>query len=162
MFIHYPEKQSLSYVEIRNVNRCWPGRPDGSLSEQTAYAAMQLIREKNINIFVDLHEAELMYPVTNCIVAPTKSATIAALAQINLSVDFDIHTEPSPAGYRGLSHREVGDYSDAYPFLLEAPEPFLDIPTGPKTQELLLEEWTNSSPPATGAFCSWSDETGSP
>ncbi len=139
VFIHYPEKQSLSYVEIRNVNRCWPGRPDGSLSEQTAYAAMQLIREKNINIFVDLHEAELMYPVTNCIVAPTKSATIAALAQINLGVDFDIHTEPSPAGYRGLSHREVGDYSDAYPFLLEAPEPFLDIPTGPKTQELLLE-----------------------
>jgi predicted deacylase len=139
VFIHYPEGQSLSYVEIRNINRCWPGRPDGTLTEQTTYAAMQLVREKGINVVIDLHEAELLYPVTNCIVAPTKSATIAALAQINLGMDFDIHTEPSPSGYRGLSHREVGDYSDAYPFLFEAPEPFLDQPTGPKTQELLLE-----------------------
>lgn len=139
VYIHYPEGQSLSYVEIRNVNRCWPGRADGALTEQATYAAMQLVREHNINIVIDFHEAELLYPVTNCIVAPSKSATIAALTQINLGMDFDIHTEPSPAGYRGLSHREVGDYSDAYPFLLEAPEPFLDQPTGPKTEALLLE-----------------------
>ena len=28
---------------------------------------------------------------------------------------------------------------DAYPFLFEAPEPFLDQPTGPKTEKLLLD-----------------------
>jgi hypothetical protein len=139
VYIHYPTGQSLSYVEIRNINRCWPGRPDGTLTEQTCYAAMQLVREHNVNIVIDLHEAELLYPVTNCIVAPSKSATIAVMTQINLSGDFDIHTEPSPVGYRGLSHREIGDHSDAYPFLLEAPEPFLDQPTGPKTEALLLE-----------------------
>ncbi len=139
VYIHYPSGQSLSYVEIRNCNRCWPGRPDGTLTEQTNYAAMEMIRKHDINVAVDFHEAELMYPVINCIVAPSKSASIATLAAINLSLDFDIHTEPSPPGYRGLSHREIGDYSDACPFLQEVPEPFLDQPTGPKTESLLLE-----------------------
>ncbi|MFY9135014.1 MAG: succinylglutamate desuccinylase [Bacillota bacterium] len=139
VYIHYPSGQSLSYVEIRNSNRCWPGRPNGTLTEQTNYAAMELIRKHDVNIAIDFHEAELMYPVTNCIVAPSKSASIATMAAINLSIDFDIHTEPSPPGYRGLSHREIGDHSDAYPFLIEVPEPFLDQPTGPKTESLLLE-----------------------
>ena len=34
--------------------------------------------------------------------------------------------------FRGLSHREIGDFSDTLPFLLEAPIPFLDQPTGPE------------------------------
>ncbi|MCR4424656.1 MAG: succinylglutamate desuccinylase [Firmicutes bacterium] len=140
VFIHYPSGQSLSYVEVRNINRCWPGRPDGLLTEKTTYAAMELVRRENINIVIDMHEAELLYPVTNCIVAPSKSLTIASMVAINLSaMEFDIHTEPSPPGYHGLTHREVGDHSDAYPFLLEAPEPFLDQPTGPKTESLLID-----------------------
>jgi hypothetical protein len=52
---------------------------------------------------------------------------------------FDNHVETSPEGFRGLSHREIGDHSDAMPFLLEAPIPFLDQPTGPKTVDLLLD-----------------------
>ncbi|HHF52073.1 MAG TPA: succinylglutamate desuccinylase, partial [Candidatus Aminicenantes bacterium] len=52
---------------------------------------------------------------------------------------FDNHVEPSPTGFRGLSHREIGDFSEALPFLLEAPIPFLDQPTGPKTENLLLD-----------------------
>jgi hypothetical protein len=52
---------------------------------------------------------------------------------------FDNHVEPSPANFHGLSHREIGDFSDTLPFLLEAPIPFLDQPTGPKTVTLLLD-----------------------
>jgi hypothetical protein len=51
---------------------------------------------------------------------------------------FENHVEPSPTSFRGLSHREIGDYSETLPFLLEAPIPFLDQPTGPKTEALLL------------------------
>jgi hypothetical protein len=140
VYNHYPTKQMLSYVEIRNINRCWPGRANGTLTEKTTYAAMQLIKKEKVDIVVDLHEAELLYPVTNCIVAPTKSITIATMAAINLSgTDFEIHTEPSPANYHGLSHREIGDFSNALPFLFEASGPFLDQPTGPKTEELLID-----------------------
>ncbi|MGE5585188.1 MAG: succinylglutamate desuccinylase [Bacillota bacterium] len=140
VFVHYPSGQLLSYVESRNVNRCWPGRPSGMLTEKTTYAAMQLIKKEKVDVVIDLHEAELLYPVTNCIVAPTKDITIATMAAINISSSyFDIHTEPSPPNYHGLTHREIADHSDAYPFLLEASGPFLDQPTGPKTPELILD-----------------------
>ena len=105
---------------------------------------MQLVREHNVNIVIDLHEAELLYPVTNCIVAPSKSATIAVMTQINLSGDFDIHTEPSPVGYRGLSHREIGDHSDAYPFLLKRRSPSLTSQQAPRPRPCSWRAWTSS------------------
>ncbi|MEM2002235.1 MAG: hypothetical protein QXT77_06305 [Candidatus Methanomethylicaceae archaeon] len=140
IYVHYPEKQLLSFIDARNINRAWPGRPNGFLMEQVAYAVMELIRKNNVNVVIDFHEAETLYPVTNCIVAPDKSARIATLAAlwVKPKEGFDCHVEPSPINFRGLSHREIGDYSDALPFLLEAPIPFLDQPTGPKTEELLL------------------------
>jgi len=52
---------------------------------------------------------------------------------------FESHVEPSPSGFRGLSHREIGDHGPSLPFLLEAPIPFLDQPTGPKTTQFLLD-----------------------
>lgn len=141
IYVHYPDRQLLSYLDIRNTNRTWPGRPDGPLMEQVCYAAMELIRNEHIDATVDIHGAETLYPVTNCIVAPDKSMRIATMASLTVKAKegFDNHVEPSPTGFRGLSHREIGDFSNAMPFLLEAPLPFLDQPTGPKTIDLLLE-----------------------
>ncbi|HEX9902652.1 MAG TPA: succinylglutamate desuccinylase [Acidobacteriota bacterium] len=141
VYIHYPDRQLLSYIDIRNTNRTWPGRPNGSLMERVTYAAMELMRREKVDIAIDLHGAETMFPVTNCIVAPQKSSRLATRASIYVKAreGFDNHVEPSPVGFRGLSHREIGDYSDTLPFLLEAPIPFLDQPTGPKTEKLLLD-----------------------
>jgi hypothetical protein len=109
--------------------------------EKVTYAAMELIRKENVDLAIDVHGAETMFPVTNCIVAPENSLRIATMTSLTLKATegFDNHVEPSPKGFRGLSHREIGDFSDALPFLLEAPLPFLDQPTGPKTVDLLLE-----------------------
>ena len=139
--IHYPSLQLLSFLDIRNANRTWPGRPDGALMERVTFAAMELMRREAVDLAVDIHGAETMFPVTNCIVAPDKSMRLATMTALNVKAreGFDSHVEPSPAGFRGLSHREIGDYSDTLPFLLEAPMPFLDQPTGPKTVEFLLD-----------------------
>ncbi len=141
VYIHYPEKQLLSFIDIRNTNRTWPGRPGGPLMERVTYGAMEIMRREAVDVAVDLHGAETMFPVTNCIVAPEKSSRIATLASLTVKAaeGFDSHVEPSPSGFRGLSHREIGDYSGTWPFLLEAPIPFLDQPTGPKTTKLLLD-----------------------
>jgi predicted deacylase len=141
VFVHYPDRQLLSYIDARNTNRTWPGRPDGVLSERVCYATMELIRQERVDVVLDLHGAETMFPVTNCIVAPDKSIRIAAMAALTVQMNekFANHVEPSPRSFRGLSHREIGDYSNALPFLLEAPIPFLDQPTGPKTVKLLLD-----------------------
>ena len=109
--------------------------------ERVTYAAMEIMRKEKVDIAIDAHGAETMFPVTNCIVAPEKSVRIATMAILTVKAKegFDSHVEPSPKGFRGLSHREIGDYSDTLPFLLEAPIPFLDQPTGPKTEKLLLD-----------------------
>lgn len=141
VYIHYPDKQLLSFIDVRNTNRTWPGRANGPLMERVTHGAMQIMKQENVDIAVDIHGAETMFPVTNCIVAPEKSARIATMAALTVKAKegFDSHVEPSPSGFRGLSHREIGDYSDTMPFLLEAPIPFLDQPTGPKTEKLLLD-----------------------
>ncbi|HEB36927.1 MAG TPA: succinylglutamate desuccinylase [Candidatus Aminicenantes bacterium] len=141
VYVHYPDKQLLSYLDVRNTNRTWPGRPDGPLMEQVTYGAMQIMRSEKVDIAVDIHGAETMFPVTNCIVAPEKSIRIATMTSLTVKAreKFDNHVELSPSGFRGLSHREIGDHSDTLPFLLEAPLPFLDQPTGPKTVDLLLD-----------------------
>lgn len=141
VYIHYPDKQLLSFIDVRNTNRTWPGRANGPLMERVTHGAMQIMKQENVDIAVDIHGAETMFPVTNCIVAPEKSARIATMAALTVKAKegFDSHVEPSPSGFRGLSHREIGDYSDTMPFLLEAPLPFLDQPTGPKTEKLLLD-----------------------
>jgi len=140
VYVHYPDGQLLSFMDARNTNRSWPGRPDGLLIERVTAAVMTLLAEEHVDIALDLHGAETMFPVTNCIVAPEQSMKIATMASMMVTAmeGFENHVEPSPRGFRGLSHREIGDYSRTAPFLMEAPFPFLDQPTGPKTRDLLM------------------------
>ena len=140
VYIHYPSKQNLAYMDIRNLNRDWPGRPNGTLTERTCYALIQLINKEAVDIVIDLHEAELQYPVISTIVVHPKGLDIAAMASMTLSdEEFKIGMEKSPAELRGLSHREIGDFTKAIPLLFESPEPFLDATRGRTDARLLLE-----------------------
>ncbi|MGD2121465.1 MAG: succinylglutamate desuccinylase/aspartoacylase family protein [Gemmatimonadota bacterium] len=139
VYIHYPSGQYLAYVDIRNLNRVWPGRPDGTLTERTTHAFLELIRQEGVDLFIDLHEAELQYPVISTIVAHDSGEELAAFTSMMLSdMEFNIGMEYSPPTLHGLSHREVGDHSDAVSLLFEAPEPFLDATRGKTTREQLL------------------------
>ena len=140
VYLHYPTRQELAYVDIRNLNRAFPGRPNGTLTERTCYAITELIRREKIDIAIDFHEAELQYPVISTIVAHEKGADLAAAASMFISSveGFSIGVENSPKALRGLSHREIGDATGAISLLLEAPEPFLDATRGRTDRELLL------------------------
>ena len=139
VYIHYPTRQQLAYVDIRNLNRAFPGRPDGTLTERTCYAICELIRREKIDIAIDLHEAELQYPVISTIVAHPKGQDLAAMVSMMISSnEFPIGVEASPQALRGLSHREIGDHTGAISLLFEAPEPFLDATRGKTNRELLL------------------------
>lgn len=140
VYFHYPSGQQLAYVDIRNVNRTWPGRRNGTLTEQTAYAFMEMIRREKVDIEIDLHEAELQYPVISTIVTHQRGQDLATLVSMTLTdmEGFKIGTEFSPRTLHGLSHREIGDHSPALSLLFEAPEPFLDATRGITTAERLL------------------------
>ncbi len=139
-YVHYPSGQNLAYQDIRNLNRTFPGRPDGTLTERISFAIMELIRNEDIDIFFDYHEASLMYPVVSTYVAHDDSMDIGMMAAMMLSAtQFPMKIEASPKNLRGLTHREVGDFSDTLALLMETPEPFIDRVVGKMTEDLMVE-----------------------
>jgi hypothetical protein len=140
VYLHYPSRQPLAYVDIRNLNRAWPGRANGTLTEKTCFAFMELIRNEKVDIVLDLHEAELQYPVISTIVTHERGRELATMVSMMLTDNegFKIGTEFSPKTLHGLSHREIGDFSQAISLLVEAPEPFLDATRGKTNAEILL------------------------
>lgn len=124
VYVHAASGQTLSGGEVRNLNRAYPGRPDGSLTEQIAYAIVRLVESEGVDLVVDLHEASPEYPVVNTIVAHERAMELAASAALELQTQgIEIGVEPSPRNLRGLIHREVGDATDALAVLVETVNP---------------------------------------
>jgi hypothetical protein len=117
-----PMGQKLAGIEARNLNRAYPGKPGGNLTERVAFAIMELIRRERIDLGIDLHESAPEYPVLNAIVFHENSADLAALAQMELQAEgLEFRLEASPPNLRGLSHREWGDTAGIQAVLLETP-----------------------------------------
>ena len=120
VYIHYPSGQQLSGSETRNINRAYPGHPDGNLTEKMAYGVAELIRAEDIGITFDLHEASPEYPVINATVAHQDAMEIASEGCINLLLSgIEMSLEQSPTNFHGLTHRELGDYTDTKAILME-------------------------------------------
>lgn len=135
-----PPGQKLSGAECRNLNRCYPGRQHGLLTERIAFGVMALIRQEKIDLAVDLHEAAPEYPVINAIVFHENCAELAALASMELQMEgVDIRLEASPPNLRGLSHREWGDAGGIMAILLETANASHGRLKGRPSGELILE-----------------------
>lgn len=138
-FVHYPSTQNLAYQDSRNLNRTFPGRADGNLTERTAFAISELIRREKIDMTIDVHEASLGYPVVSTYVCHQRAEEMCMMAAMVLSAEqFPMKTETSPKSLRGLTHREVGDFTDSFAVLMETPEPFIEKFAGPMTEDLML------------------------
>ena len=139
IYFHYPSGQKLAGNETRNLNRAYPGRPDGTLTEQIAYAIIQFINTEKIDLAFDLHEASPEYPVVNAIVSPEKSQDIATEAAMELEFeDLRYSLESSPYNFRGLSHREWADFTETLPFLFESANPIQGRLRGKTDANLLI------------------------
>lgn len=140
-YAHYPSGQFVSGSEVRNLNRVFPGRPDGMLTEKVAFAATTLVKKEGVNLVIDCHEARPMNPIVNCIIAAEEGMNIAATASMTMSLDEDItiRLEPSPPGLRGLTHRELTDHTDAMAFIMETPNPAMDNLRGPTSEKLIVQ-----------------------
>jgi len=138
-FVHYPSTQNLAYQDSRNLNRTFPGRPDGNLTERTSFAISEMIRREKIDLTIDVHEASMGYPVVSTYVCHQRAEEMCMMAAMMLSAEqFPMKTETSPQSLRGLTHREVGDFTNSFAVLMETPEPFIDKFVGPMTEELML------------------------
>lgn len=120
VYVHNPSGQQMSGSETRNINRAYPGVADGNLTERMAYGVAELIRQKDIGITFDLHEASPEYPVINATVAHQDAMNIASDGCINLLLGgIEMSLEQSPTNFHGLTHRELGDYTDTMAILME-------------------------------------------
>ena len=130
-------------AESRNLNRTWPGRADGTPTEQLSFALMALIREQGVDLSLDMHEADTparkspgeadYRPGGNkrlayTLVAHPRGLELAAWALLEMEADTGISMklEESNSRYRGLSHLEIGDNSACISFLSESPNPGQD------------------------------------
>lgn len=124
IYIHKASGQELAGNESKNLNRAYPGDPNGTPTEKLAYGIMELLRKENITLAFDLHEASPEYPVVEAVVAHEKSMELAAVATMELlAMGIDMRLEPSPKNLRGLSHREWGDGTNTLPILMETANP---------------------------------------
>jgi hypothetical protein len=117
-----PMGQKLAGIEARNLNRAYPGKAAGYLTEKVAFAVMALIQKESIELGIDLHESAPEYPVINAIVFHENASELAATAQMELqSEGLEFRLEASPPNLRGLTHREWGDAAGIKAVLLETP-----------------------------------------
>ncbi len=124
VYFHAASGQALSGSETRNLNRAYPGRADGSLTERLALAITTLIRRERATLAIDLHEASPEYPVVNTLVAHQRAMELAALANLSLQEQgVVIGLEASPETLHGLSHREWGDATGTLAVLAESTNP---------------------------------------
>ncbi|GHS99016.1 succinylglutamate desuccinylase [Synergistales bacterium] len=124
IYIHKSSGQELAGNESKNLNRAYPGDPNGTPVERLAYGIMELLRGEKITLAFDLHEASPEYPVVEAIVAHERSMELAAATAMELiGQEIDMRLEPSPKNLHGLSHREWGDYTDTLPILMETANP---------------------------------------
>lgn len=116
--------QVLSGSEQRNLNRTYPGNPNGTLTEQVAYAIMCLIQKEKPSISIDLHEASPEYTTVNALVAHERAIDIAVETSLMMELEgIQISVEQSPKNFSGLSHREWGDHSETLALLAETANP---------------------------------------
>ncbi len=139
IYLHYPSNQKLAGNETRNLNRAYPGKADGSLTERVAFAIVNMIKQEKINLAFDLHEAAPEYPVVNAIVATERSQDIASEATIDLEMEgLSYSLEPSPYNFHGLSHREWQDFTEVFPILLETANPIQGRLRGLTDEQLVI------------------------
>ena len=130
--------QTLSGSETRNLNRAYPGRADGTVTEQIAFAVTTLIRQERVDLAIDLHEASPEYPVVNTMVAHQRAVDVAAVANMGLqAADITIGLETSPVNLHGLSHREWGDATGALAVLMGSTNPAQGRLRGSTTADLV-------------------------
>jgi hypothetical protein len=137
VFVHLPSQEQMVGHEARNLNRNFPGHARGWLTARVSDALTRLAKESNI--VLDLHEAQPEYPVINMMVAHEKAYETAATAAATLQARrIPIGLSASPKNLHGLSHRELGDDTDAQAILTESANPAMGRFRGRTSEELVI------------------------
>jgi len=114
-----PGKAEYPGVEIRDLNRVYPGREEGLFVERVAAGLISFINQEKIDLVIDLHEAVPEHYVVNCLIGHDRAMELVAISVMGLQMQgMDINMYSSPM-VPGFSHRSIGDNTDALVVLAE-------------------------------------------
>lgn len=140
LYIHPQTGERMVGWEARNLNRAYPGDVDGRYTPRLNAAIVSVVRQQNVDMVFDMHEAYPEYPVINMLVAHERAfevATIATWALQGRGIPMDL--QASPQLLRGLSHRELGDHTNALAILSETANPAMGRFRGRTDAALVVE-----------------------
>ena len=175
MYVH-PSGQTMANVEGKNLNRVYPGLVDGNFTERVAYGITQLVLQNNITLVVDLHEASPEYYPNNAVVYHNDTGKLWNEMKKNYLRPIDQETgeegrriymsnSESVTYTHGLSHRELGDYTNAYVILCESNDTHEGRLHGALTSDLVtyyenndkFYEYVKNNPSVQKYFKDWQD-----
>lgn len=132
--------------ESRNLNRTYPGKADGTPTEQLAYAIIAMVKKEKVDLSIDYHEArtpdkKITYdaeygtgggpttaPLAYTLISHPRGVEVAAFALLGMEEDTgkSFRLEESNPTFRGLSHLEIGKATGSLSFISETPNPGQD------------------------------------
>jgi predicted deacylase len=140
---HSPSGEYMVGWEARNLNRNYPGRPDGRFTERVGFAVTELVKKENATLVLDMHEAYPEYPIINMLVAHQRAFEIGTIASLMLkSRGIPMDVLASPENLHGLSHREFGDHTSSFALLSETASAAMGRFRG-RTNETLITHGTD-------------------
>jgi hypothetical protein len=140
---HSPSGEYMVGWEARNLNRNYPGRPDGRFTERVGFAVTGLVKKENATLVLDMHEAYPEYPIINMLVAHQRAFEIGTIASLMLkSRGIPMDVLASPENLHGLSHREFGDHTSSFALLSETASAAMGRFRG-RTNETLITHGTD-------------------
>lgn len=141
VYTHLSSGQRLAGAECGNLNRCFPGNPNGRLTDKVGYGVVEVIKQEHADLSIDLHESPICRPAVNSITAHETAMGLSAYVVLMLEdEDIRIRLEASPKNLHGLSHREWGDATGTMSVLLESVNLMHGPLHGPATVDLLLTD----------------------
>jgi len=139
LHLHPQSGERMVGWESRNLNRNFPGDPDGRYTARVNAAILALAHQEDVDIVLDMHEAYPEYPIINMIVAHERAFEIATMTMIGLQMrGISMDLMASPPALRGLSHREFGDHTHAFAILSETANPAMGRFRGRTDEELVV------------------------
>jgi len=147
----------LSSTDSRNLNRAYGVSKPKTYTEKVAYGIKQLVIENDIKVSFDLHEASPEYQTINAIVYHNSDSnsdeydnlltqTIAVNTSNKMLSDTKVEIGQSfaPESLRGLTHIELGTFTNTLMFLCETSNASQGKLRGAFTEELVTYQVNDS------------------
>lgn len=123
-FDHPHSEMEIRGSEIRNLNRVHPGEND-TMTQAISKAIVELVKAEGVDLIFDFHEAPPQSRLANNIIVNPKTVELGAEVVLNLQFEnLNFQLDVSSEYFRGLSHREFGDWTSAEAILTETANPY--------------------------------------